>query len=97
MGRLCVAARGAFPEALGMLRAWLIPLTHLDSVVRMLYEADLGSQFPSQVLDFLSVVIGEQTRDLKTCLDAIWTTDPELETNHHYVRLENYLRMSGQG
>jgi len=85
LSRLCVAAGGAFPEALEMLRAWLQPLGHPDTAVRMLHKADLCRTFPEQALDFLSLVIGEQTQwppsDLSACLEAIRTAAPPLDAD----------------
>ncbi|MGN5486394.1 hypothetical protein ACLJB8_09595, partial [Campylobacter coli] len=39
LGRLCVAAQDAFPEALTLLRAWLQPPAHPDYLVHRLREA----------------------------------------------------------
>lgn len=99
LSRLCVAAGGAFPEALAMLRAWLQPLGHPDTAVRMLHKADLCRIFPEHALDFLSLVIGEQTQwpptDLSKCLEAIQTAAPQLETDPRHEQLLNHLRMHG--
>ncbi len=101
LSRLCVAAGGAFPEAMEMLRAWLQPLGHPDTAVRMLHKADLCRFYPEHALDFLSLVIGEQTQwpptDLSSCLEAILTAAPELETDNRYEQLVIYLRMHGRG
>jgi hypothetical protein len=101
MSRLCVAAGEAFPEALEMLRAWLQPLGHPDTAVRMLHKADLCRIFPEQALDFLSRVVGEQAQwppsDLSTCLAAIRNAAPELEGDNRYEQLLIFLRMRGQG
>lgn len=101
LSRLCVAAGGAFPAAMEMLRAWLQPLGHPDTAVRMLHKADLCRTFPEQALDFLSLVIGEQTQwppsDLSTCLETIRTAAPALEEDPRYEQLLNYLRMHEWG
>jgi len=101
LSRLCVAAGGAFPEAMEILRAWLQPLGHPDPAVRMLHKADLCRIFPEHALDFLSLVIGEQTQwpptDLSNCLEAIRTTAPALEDDPRHEQLLNYLRMHGRG
>lgn len=97
LGRLCVAAEDAFPEALALLRAWLQPPAHPDYVVHRLHEADLCGRFPEQALDFLSLMIGEQTQwlpsDLDACLGAIRTADHTLETDPRYERLVGYSRL----
>lgn len=101
LGRLCVAAQDAFPEALAMLRAWLQPPAHPDFLVHRLHEADLCTRFPEQVLDFLSLVIDDQTQwppgDLGACLEAIRTAAPELEAEPRFERLLMYLRRHGRG
>ncbi len=97
LGRLCVAAQDAFPEALALLRAWLQPLDHPDYLVHRLYEAELCSRFPVQALDVLSLVIGDQTQwppsDLGACLDAIRTAAPELEADPRLEQLMAYSRL----
>ncbi|MGI6639094.1 MAG: anti-phage defense-associated sirtuin Dsr1 [Desulfobulbus sp.] len=99
LGRLCVAAQDAFPEALTLLRAWLQPPDHPDYLVHRLHEASLCSRFPEQALDFLSLLIGDQTQwllsDLGACLDAIRSATPELETDPRFERLMAYLRIRG--
>jgi hypothetical protein len=77
LGRLCAAAQDALPEALALLRAWLQPPVHPDYLVHRLHEAGLCGRFPEQALDFLSLVIGDQTQwppsDLAAYLEAIRT------------------------
>lgn len=94
--RLCVAAQDAFPDALALLRAWLSPVAHPDYAVHQLHEAGLCGRFPSQALDYLSLVIGEETQwpphDLQECLNAIRENSPELEEDQRFERLLVYLR-----
>ena len=101
LGRLCVAAQDAFPEALTLLRAWLQPPAHPDYLVHLLHEAGLCGKFPEQALDFLSLVIGDQAQwaptDLGACLEALRTTAPALETDPRYEDLVTYLRQRGGG
>lgn len=101
LGRLCVAAQDAFPEALALLRAWLQPPAHPDYLVHRLHEAGLCGKFPEQALDFLSLVMGDQTQwppsDLGACLDAIRIAAPELESDPRFERLMAYLRQHGRG
>lgn len=101
LGRLCVAAQDAFPEALALLRAWLQPPAHPDYLVHRLHEAGLCGRFPEHALDFLSLVIGDQTQwppsDLGACLDEIRIAAPELEADPRFERLMAYLRQHGRG
>ncbi len=100
LGRLCIAAQDAFPEALMLLRAWLQPPAHPDYLVHRLHDAALCGKYPDQALDFLSLVIGDQTQwppsDLDACLEAIRTAAPELEATHRHERLMVYLRRHGR-
>jgi hypothetical protein len=100
LGCLCVTAQDAFPEALALLRAWLQPPAHPDYLVHRLYEAGLCGRFPEHALDFLSLVIGDQTQwppsDLGACLDAIRIAAPELEADPRFERLMAYLRQHGR-
>ena len=99
LGRLCVAAQDAFPEALMLLRAWLQPPAHPDYLVHRLHNAALCGKYPEQALDFLSLVIGDQAQwppsDLDACLEAIRTAAPELEADPRHERLMAYLRRHG--
>lgn len=99
LGRLCVATQDAFPEALLLLRAWLQPPAHPDYLVHRLHEMGLCGKFPEQALDFLSLVIGNQTQwppgDLGACLEAIRAAAPELEADHRLEKLLAYLRRYG--
>jgi hypothetical protein len=101
LGRLCVAAQDSFPEALALLRAWLRPPAHPDHLVRRLHEAGLCGRFPQSALEFLSLVISDQTQwppsDLGACLKAIQTAAPELESDPRFEKLMAYLRQHGQG
>lgn len=101
LGRLCIAAQGAFPEALVLLRAWLRPPAHSDYLVQLLHEAGICGQFPEPALDFLDLVLSGQIpwppSDLGACLKAIVTAMPALETDARYRRLVDYLRQNGGG
>lgn len=100
LGRLCVAARDAFPVALTMLHAWLVPLEDPDYLVHQLHEASLAQQFPEEVMEFLNLVIGDQTQwppnKLRDCLEAIRSAAPALTTDDRYERLSTYLRQHSQ-
>jgi hypothetical protein len=99
LGRLCVAAQTAFPDALAMLRGWLQPSAHPDFLVHQLHEAGLCGRFPEQALDLLSLVIGDQPRwspsDLGACLEAIRDAAPALEADQRFEWA--YLRQHGRG
>ena len=96
LARLCVIAGEAFPEAFAMLRDWLRPLIHLPFLVTQLHKTYLCRQFPQPSLDFLDLVMDEQSYwgpdDLKECLKQIREKEPALVEDKRYIRLFNYLR-----
>ena len=96
LGRLCIVAQDAFPEALGLLRAWLQPLPHPIYLVHKLHETELCAKFPEEALDFLSLVIGDpaqwSSRDLRACLESLLIAAPELEADQRFERLMTYMR-----
>lgn len=85
---------------MALLRAWLQPLPHPDYLVHRLHDAALCGKYPEQALDFLSLVIGDQTQwppsNLGACLEAIRTTAPELEADPRFEQLMAYLRRHGR-
>lgn len=99
LARLCIAAREAFPEALAVLRHWLLPPQHPAYLVRRLHEANLCTQFPTSALAFLNLVIHDDAPwppiDLNKCLEAIRTADPQLAADDRFQRLTAYLRRHG--
>ena len=102
LGRVCIAAQEAFPEAFELLKRWLQPTTdspcyrgHIR-LVRQLHETTICSQFPEQALDFIDLVMPKQQcwipRELRACLEAIQTSKPELERNAKYQQLMERVR-----
>ena len=96
LAHLCVAAQDAFPEALALLHAWLRPPANPHDLVHELDKAGLCDKFPEPALDFLQLVITDQTlwqpRTLANCLEAVITSKPDLSTDSRYVRLMELLR-----
>lgn len=99
LGHLCIEAQDAFPQALSLLRAWLQPAAHPDYLVHRLHETDLCGKFPEQALDFLNLMISDQTQwllsDLGACLEAIRTAAPDLEADPRFEQLMAHVRRRG--
>ena len=97
LGRVCITAREKFPQAFDLLKHWLRPTTtpsyshRYARLVELLNETEICSRFPEQALDFLDSVTPEQPHwipeELRTCLEAIQTSKPELEKNSKHQRL----------
>ena len=104
LGRVCIAAQEAFPEAFDLLKHWLQPTTDSSyyrghiRLVQQLHKTKICSQFPEQALDFLDLVIPKPEqqcwipRELGACLKAIQTSKPELERNAKYQQLMERVR-----
>jgi hypothetical protein len=94
--RLCIAAGEAFPDALKDLQPWLLPVQYPDLIVKSLHEASLSAQYPEESLALLDAVIDEESqrapRQLKDCLEAIRSSQSDLENDHRFKRLHNYTR-----
>ena len=92
LARLCVAAQEAFPEALEKLKHWLQPLDHPNMVIHELNETHLSKHFPDYALKFLDNIIHDNSllhSDwLLSCLNAIRSTNPGLETDPKFQKLE---------
>lgn len=97
LAMLCIAAEEAFPEAFELLRHWLQPPEYPDYLVSRLHKARLCKTFPDIALDFLSMVISDNTQwpptHLKDCLKDIQKANSQLATDVRFQRLTEYLRL----
>ena len=91
----CIAADDAFPEALELVRSWLRRLQYPGRIVSALHEAKLGTRHPEPALDLLHRVVADEAQrpvsGLSSCLDAIRVKQPELEHDHRFQRLLNFV------
>lgn len=101
LGRLCIAAREAFPDALKELRHWLQPVQHSAFLVHLMHEAGLCEQFPVEALEFLDVIIGPDPQwppgELKQCLEDIGKIDQQLIKDRRFARLTELYRRRTEG
>lgn len=92
LGRVCVAAREAFPDAVERLRPWLLRDNQPGQLLFRLKEAELCVTFPEASLTFLDCVVGDDALsavgNLVPCLDAIIRTCPALYQDSRYTRLD---------
>ena len=98
-GRACVAARDAFPEALGLVSPWLQHLQYPDRIAHALHKAELDTRFPEPALELLHRNFSDGAQgpfpDLVTCLNAIQAAQSELEDDHRFQRLLKISRANG--
>jgi len=99
LGRMCLAAGDAFPEALSQVRNWLVPVEYPHYLTHLLHESNLCQQFPSDALDFMNRVIGSAAQwtptDLGQCLQQVLSASPTLASDPRFVRLSTYNRTNG--
>jgi hypothetical protein len=99
LGRMCLAAGDAFPEALSEVRNWLVPVEYPHYLTHLLHESKFCKQFPSDALDFMDRVIGATAQwtptELGQCLEQIRSTSPPLRSDPRFVRLSTYYRANG--
>jgi len=95
--RLCLATQDAFPEALSMLKKWLLPPDYPNFLVERLRKSDLCQQYPEQALSFLDKITTNDPRwpasNLGECLETIKLADPTLCIDSRFERL-NYINQS---
>ena len=98
LGRVCIAARDAFPDALEELRSWLQPPEFPGVLMHQLKEFELCSKYPESGLEFLHLIVGENNvwlEDLKSCLRQIRTEESGLENDLRFQRLVGLLHSGG--
>ena len=91
----CIAADDAFPEALELVRSWLRPLQYPSQIVSTLHKAELDTRYPVSTLELLHRVVADDAQrpvsGLSSCLNAIRVKQPELEHDHRFQRLLNFV------
>lgn len=98
--RLCIAAEDRFPEALQLLRAWLIEPSDPGHLIHLLNGSGLCKQFPTDALEFIDTIVVHQPiwlpGELKDCLSDIAVGDAALKADLRFQRLVTYIRELGQ-
>ncbi|MEX0375544.1 hypothetical protein [Spiribacter pallidus] len=93
LAELCIVADENFPEALCLVRHWLVPVAYPYGLIHRLRESGLCERFPEAALRFLGSVIKTTSRwspgDLILCLEAIASAMPVLSDDPVFNRLKN--------
>jgi hypothetical protein len=95
---LCIAAGGAFPAVLTTVEDWLRPIEHPHYVVHRLHAAKLSGRFPEPALRLLDATLADQpwaSGEVRQCLEAIATAEPDLSKDPRFQRLIEYARRRG--
>jgi len=95
LSRLAIAAREEFPAALNAVADWLQPVENIHYVIHSLKESGLCTQFPTESLLLLDILIKNQRwspSELGACLEEIASASPELKDTARYRRLTEYHR-----
>ena len=96
--RLCLVAEDAFPEVFRAVRGYLSGASQPSSgyVVRSLKKNGYAGKFPVETLELLGLVFegeaGVLAEDLRACLRAIRTAQPDLED---VTRFKALVRLAG--
>jgi SIR2-like domain len=95
LAELCIAAAEEFPQALNVLRDWLLPIP-ADSIIDMLDQGKLSCRSPEAALEFLDIVVDTRAQwpphKLGKCLHDIKTADPGLEEDRRFRHLMEFVR-----
>ena len=100
LSRLVIAARSEFPTALAEIQDWLQPINHPSYVVHLLHQSGLCKRFPTDALKLLDFIIDGQQwlpKELGQCLNEIVEQSSQLKSEFRYLRLQNYVRIRGDG
>ncbi|MDH6170776.1 hypothetical protein M2282_005954 [Variovorax boronicumulans] len=95
LARLAIAAGEEFPDALRLIRPWLVSLRNADHCVRTLAGASLCRPYPETALELLSAIVSDQPflpQELGNCLSEIGVAMPKLKSDPRYIRLADYLK-----
>jgi hypothetical protein len=95
---LSIAAGEEFPSAFATIVDWMQPVEHPHRIVHRLHESELCTRFPEIALRLLEAVLTDQPwapRELRTCLEEIGKSMPDLRKDHQYLRLAEYARRRG--
>lgn len=101
LARICVHARSLFIEAVAFLRPFLIKTKNFDLPLSELAESGLAARYPLDALSLLIAIVDEDdpwpSKDLKTCLSQISSTEPSLTSDPGFRHLEEYWERYDRG
>lgn len=98
LGSVCIAAQGSFPDAVAVLREWLLPPPYPGLLMHRLKKSELCRKFPEPALEFLDLIIGMKTPPswgLRGLLKEVRTAEPRLANDSRFHRLRELLHGGG--
>jgi hypothetical protein len=100
MARLSIVAGNAFPQALDLVKPWLMLLQSSDYPVHLLSISELAAKNPLEALRLLVAIVdvgaGWAPSELRTCLDVIAKAAPNLKNTTDFKSLDEFARRRNQ-
>jgi len=100
LGRVCIAADGAFPEALEIIGPWLARVSNTHLLTIELEKSGLCNRFPDQSLRLLDLMLGETEtfpdEHALRCLQEIGQAKPMLKDLDSFNRIRHYFMRLGK-
>jgi hypothetical protein len=97
--QICVNSGARFPEAVRIVKAFLVKTTNYHLALIRLAESDKASKYPEDTLDLLDRLIDERYEwppdELAQCLEQISNANADLTQTLEYRRLSDYLARRG--
>ncbi|MEA5105644.1 anti-phage defense-associated sirtuin Dsr1 [Pantoea sp. S18] len=93
--QMILSAGDAFPSGYRLVKGWVRPVEFLHYLLNEMERSGVCSAFPQESLDLLAALVTDQPfppEQLQTGLREIIASDPSLERNPQYARLNTYLR-----
>ncbi len=93
--RLALAAGESFPEALAVVKPWLVPIEYPYAVLTDLTQYGTCAKFPREALNLIDRIVGKgvwPTPELVNCIETIGKAAPELADTDVFRRVDDYAR-----
>ncbi|MGC0053684.1 hypothetical protein ACNSPG_11540 [Brucella pituitosa] len=99
IAHIVIASEMAFPDALNVLRGWILPPQHPDLTLRLLNEAGHCASFPQEALEFVNLIVSEErlwvAKELRLSLIQLRSASATIVDDGKFQRLETLLRQTG--
>jgi len=97
--KICVNSGARFPEAVRIVRPFIVKTTNYHLALINVAESDMASKYPQDTLDLLDRLVDERYEwppdELAQSLEQISNANADLTQTLEYRRLSNYLARRG--